>query len=40
MLIEGGDVTTIMGQRDLDFIQSREFSRDEILAMFRLSPAC
>lgn len=38
LLIEGGTVTTLMKQTDLDFINSRKFSRDEILAMWRVSP--
>lgn len=38
LLIEGGTVTSLMKQSDLDFINSRKFSRDEILAMWRVSP--
>ncbi len=38
LLIEGGTVTSLMKQTDLDFINSRQFSRDEILAMWRVSP--
>lgn len=38
LLIENGDVSSIMTQTDLDFINSRKFSRDEILAMWRVSP--
>lgn len=39
LLIEGGDVTPLMlTQKDLDFLESRKFSRDEILAMFKVSP--
>jgi HK97 family phage portal protein len=38
LLIEGGDATTLVNQTDLDFINSRKFSRDELLAMWRLSP--
>jgi HK97 family phage portal protein len=37
--IEGGDATPYMlSQQDLDFLNSRKFSRDEILAMWRVSP--
>lgn len=40
LLIENGDAKPYsLSQTDLDFLASREFSRDEILAMFRLSPA-
>lgn len=40
LLIEGGDVTTLqLSQQDLDFLNSRKFSKDEICAMFRISPA-
>ncbi len=28
----------MMNQQDLDFLESRKFSRDEILAMFKVSP--
>lgn len=38
LLIEGGDVTNIMSQNDLDFVNSLKASRDEILAMWRVSP--
>lgn len=39
LLIEGGKATPwMMTQQDLDFLASRKFTRDEILAMFRLSP--
>jgi HK97 family phage portal protein len=41
ILVENG-VTVhpyMLNQRDLDFLSSREFSRDEILAMMRVSPA-
>jgi HK97 family phage portal protein len=38
LLIEGGDATSLVNQTDLDFINSRKFSRDELLAMWRLSP--
>lgn len=39
LLIEGGDVKNVMmSQSDLDFLESRKFSKDEILAMFRVSP--
>jgi HK97 family phage portal protein len=39
LLIEGGDAKPYMlSQKDLDFLESRKFSRDEILAMWRLSP--
>lgn len=39
LLIEGGDATPYMlNQQDLDFLNSRKFSRDEILAMWRVSP--
>jgi HK97 family phage portal protein len=39
LLIEGGDAKPyMMSQTDLDFLASRKFSRDEILAMFRLQP--
>jgi HK97 family phage portal protein len=40
LIIENGDAKAYsLTQSDLDFLASREFSRDEILAMFRLSPA-
>lgn len=40
LLIEGGTVHPYMiNQHDLDFLASREFSRDEILAMMRVSPS-
>lgn len=39
LLIEGGTATPWgVTQNDLDFLDSRKFSRDEILAMFRVSP--
>jgi HK97 family phage portal protein len=39
LLIEGGDAQPYMlNQQDLDFLNSRKFSRDEILAMWRVSP--
>jgi hypothetical protein len=38
LLIEGGDATSLVNQTDLDFINSRKFSRDELLAMWRVSP--
>lgn len=39
LLIEGGDAKPFMlNQQDLDFLNSRKFSRDEILAMWRVSP--
>lgn len=39
LLIENGDAKPYMlNQKDLDFLESRKFSRDEILAMWRLSP--
>lgn len=41
MILEGGAKLTpyMLSQSDLDFLESRKFSKDEILAMFRLSPA-
>ncbi|BAS17620.1 uncharacterized protein RBE_0759 [Arthrobacter sp. Hiyo8] len=40
LLIEGGKATPwMLNQQDLDFLESRKFSRDEILAMFKVSPA-
>ena len=40
LLIEGGDVKQFqLSQRDLDFLGSRKFSRDELLAMLKVSPA-
>lgn len=39
LLIEGGDATPyMMNATDLDFLNSRKFSRDEILSMWRVSP--
>ncbi|MGO4470345.1 phage portal protein [Arthrobacter sp. M-10] len=39
LLIEGGKATPwMLNQQDLDFLESRKFSRDEILAMFKVSP--
>lgn len=39
LLIEGGDAKPYMlNQQDLDFLNSRKFTRDEILAMFKVSP--
>lgn len=39
LLIEGGDIKPYMlSQQDLDFLESRKFSRDEILAMWRVNP--
>jgi HK97 family phage portal protein len=41
LILEGGAKASpyMMSQQDLDFLESRKFSKDEILAMFRLSPA-
>jgi HK97 family phage portal protein len=41
IILEGGAKMTpyMLSQSDLDFLESRKFSKDEILAMFRLSPA-
>lgn len=41
MILEGGAKVSpyMMTQQDLDFLNSRKFSKDEILAMFRVSPA-
>lgn len=40
LLIEGGSVQPyMMNQHDLDFLASRKYSRDEILAMMRVSPS-
>jgi HK97 family phage portal protein len=40
LLIEGGSVQPyMMSQHDLDFLASRKYSRDEILAMMRVSPS-
>lgn len=39
LLIENGDAKPYMlNQKDLDFLESRKFSRDEILAMWRVNP--
>jgi HK97 family phage portal protein len=39
LLVEGGDVKPFMlSPRDLDFLESRKFTRDEILAMWRVNP--
>ncbi|QSE84947.1 phage portal protein [Rhodococcus koreensis] len=39
LLIEGGKATPwMMNQQDLDFLESRKFSRDEIFVMFKVSP--
>lgn len=39
ILVEGGDAKPyMMNQQDLDFLESRKFSKDEILAMWRVSP--
>lgn len=39
LLIEGGDAKPwMLSQTDLDFLNSRKFSRDEILAMFKVNP--
>jgi hypothetical protein len=39
LLIEGGDAKPYMSnQQDLDFLDSRKFSRDEILVMCKVSP--
>lgn len=39
-LLEGDSTVTpwMLNQQDLDFLQSRKFSRDEIFAMFKLQP--
>lgn len=40
LVIENGEVKPYMlNPQDLDFLASREFTRDEILAMFKLPPA-
>lgn len=40
ILLENGSVQPYMfNQHDLDFLKSREFTRDELLAMMRVSPA-
>jgi HK97 family phage portal protein len=41
LLLEGGATAKpyMMSQQDLDFLESRKFSKDEILAMFRVSPS-
>lgn len=40
LFVEGGDAKPYMlSQTDLDFLDSRKFSKDEILAMWRTSPA-
>lgn len=40
LLIEGGDAKPYMlSPQDLDFLASRKFSKDEILAMWKVSPA-
>lgn len=40
LLIENGDAKPYMvNQQDLDFLNSRKFTRDEIFAMFQVSPA-
>ncbi|RAN78007.1 hypothetical protein B5P43_18420 [Bacillus sp. SRB_336] len=39
MILEAGKVAPwTLNQQDLDFLESRKFSRDEILAMFKVSP--
>lgn len=39
LLIEGGDVKPFsLSPKDLDFLESRKFTRDEILAMWRVNP--
>jgi phage portal protein BeeE len=39
LLIEGGDaMPAMLSPRDLDFLESRKFTRDEILAMWRVNP--
>lgn len=39
LIIENGDAKPyMMTQQDLDFLKSREFTRDEIFAMFHVSP--
>lgn len=39
LLIENGKATPwMMSQTDLDFLNSRKFTKDEILAMFKVSP--
>lgn len=40
LLVENGDAKPYMvSQQDLDFLASRKFARDEIFAMFQVSPA-
>lgn len=41
ILLEGGAKITpfMMSQQDLDFLESKRFTRDEILAMFKVSPS-
>lgn len=41
IILEGGAKLApyMMSQQDLDFLQSRKFSKDEIFAMFRVSPS-
>lgn len=40
LLIEGGKATPwMLSQTDLDFLNSRKFSKDEILAMFKVAPS-
>lgn len=40
LLVENGEAKPYMlTQQDLDFLKSREFTRDEIFAMFHVSPA-
>lgn len=40
MIIEKGDAKPyMMSQQDLDFLNSRKFTRDEIFGMFQVSPA-
>ncbi|MDI9934700.1 phage portal protein [Rhodococcus sp. IEGM 1351] len=40
LLVENGDAKPYMvNQQDLDFLNSRKFTRDEIFAMFQTSPA-
>jgi HK97 family phage portal protein len=40
LLVENGDAKPYMvSQQDLDFLASRKFTRDEIFAMFQVSPA-
>ena len=39
LIVEGGDADPyMMNPQDLDFLESRKFSKDEILAMWKVSP--